>query len=151
MNRGPKPKSPELLCDWRRKQREKDVAAIPEGKALVSPDPPSWMSHGARRIWDILIPLLEAQSTATLIDAMALARYCQMFSQWVELTQYIDSQGGRVEVPRSVIVDEQAVAKNLLAMEREFGMTASARTSIKLYVAPNAGSEVDPREKLFAQ
>lgn len=93
------------------------------------------------------------------IDRNAVARYCARFVRYRECEQFIAKHGetypiknGRGEVvvmktfPQAKMVNQ--IATILIHLEREFGMTPSARASITLPKSPSADQN-DGKAKFF--
>ncbi len=110
------------------------------------------MDRVAKRAWRELVPQLDVRMLAQ-VDRNALARYCTMFSQWHRAQMFLQEHGdtypvrkivtntddeGR-EVQEAVTVGRKAhpqvriaarLNDQLLRLEREFGLTPSARARI---------------------
>lgn len=117
--RGPQPQPTAVLArrgSWRAKIRVGEPR--PSGEIKPAPD---WLDGDAAEMWDFLLPQLTATGVMTRIDWATLARYCEMWSQWLvcradpeRFDRYMRLNG------------------DLLKIEREFGMTPSSRSSIKV-------------------
>lgn len=142
--RGPKPTPTETL-KLRGSWRAKDRAEVPGDTSL--PVAPGWLDSEARLCWDRTIPLIAEMRVLRAADANILARYCRMFSEWVELSAFLDAKivagesrhtyetvdgnGNRIirvlpEAKRCLDLDAA-----LRRIEGEFGLTASARATLK--------------------
>lgn len=78
----------------------------------------------------------------TAIDENALARYCIIYSQWVRATEFMRRHGetypikdsdGKVKcfAPFPQVTIEKSARSDLLRLEREFGLTPSARAGLE--------------------
>ena len=103
-------------------------------------DKPSWLLKEARQAWMLLTDQLDQMGMATKVDSIALARYCAMWEEWQKCIKVIRKQGAlipkvdkagnvshedRPEVARMLKLGEQ-----MLKLEREFGLTPSARAAM---------------------
>lgn len=158
--RGPPPK-PTLL---------KLVSGNPGGRPLnahepVPPpgdaEPPSHLDERARLVWQQVVPRLARIGLARSVDGEALARYCQLIVMWRDCTAFIEKNGRSYPVraesadpkkPGRIIRFDaftetslvMRLARELLAIEREFGLTPSARSRIQ--VAADTASKGDINE-----
>jgi len=117
--------------------------------------PPPYLSEGARRKWEELAPHLVTMGVATVVDADALAAYCECFERWRRLAKMAASsppvfKRGSGEGEETVFVknplwsqvrDAEAA---LRVMAREFGFTPSARSGLRV-----AGSVAAAAERLL--
>lgn len=96
----------------------------------------------------------------TEADINALSRYCRLFERWEKDEQFLSEKGenwvkkdddGTVqsieEFPQ--VARSARIAEQLLRLEREFGMTPSSRTAIK--VDSGSGQEAETKKKNFFQ
>lgn len=158
--RGPPPK-PTLL---------KLVSGNPGGRPLnahepVPPpgdaEPPSHLDERARLVWQQVVPRLARIGLARSVDGEALARYCQLIVMWRDCTAFIEKNGRSYPVraesadpkkPGRIIRFDaftetslvMRLARELLAIEREFGLTPSARSRIQ--VAADTAAKGDMNE-----
>ena len=124
------------------------------------PARPAWLIGDARKAWEELVPLLDQMGVLTIVDRRALARYCKLWARWVALTRVIEKTGevypirGRPteDNPQGAIVSFrtfpqvkiiESLSAELRQLEREFGLTPSARSSIEVEkrVAPQSKLE----------
>ena len=87
--------------------------------------------------WEQLVPMLLGMGVLTTADGNALARYCHMLAQWVELQADIEENGfvdysEQGEKPRAVVKIADSLASQLLKIEQHFGLTPSARSRIQI-------------------
>lgn len=137
--RGP-PKTPTKLLEargsWRAKGRKKEPRA-----ESARPRRPAWLSPAARRIWDRLLPVLDELGVLAVADVDVLARYVTLLGRWLEvardlnrsgLTQEVEIRGSRVVVARPEVKLELQYSRDLLRIEREFGLSPAARAALTL-------------------
>lgn len=164
--RGP-PKKPTIL---------KLVAGNPGGRKLnhlepVPPpgdaEPPSHLDERARLVWDQVVPKLTRIGLARSVDGEVLARYCQLIVMWRDSTQFIEKNGRSYPVradsdnpkkPGKIIRFAafpevglvMRLSRELLAIEREFGLTPSARSRIQVAAEKASQGDVnDLKAKFF--
>ena len=120
------------------------------------PNCPQWLGKEAKATWKKLAPLLDNMGVLTLIDGNALTRYCVMFAEWRKLWEFIEPRGtiytlkAQGKLPAAVMTWPQvrtalALGEQLGKLEREFGLTPSARAC--LHTLPPGETEVVPRGK----
>lgn len=150
--------------------RDLDGGASHRPQLPNQPDPPrgelvapEWLEGEARQLWDAYVPALQVTGLARPIDAGVLARYCDMWADWLECRRAIAKHGpdgffraepsapktqGRVVSVREMPATsrKRKLHKELLIIEREFGLTPAARTRITVEVEKSAGSS--PEELL---
>jgi len=126
----------ELHRSWRAKARADEPE--PERKRPVCP---RWLRDEAKRVWRELIPQLESMGTLGRCDRNALARYCQTWAKWRVAEEFLAESGdvyvrrgdsGKIEAIKEYPQASLALrlADQLLKLEREFGLTPSARAGL---------------------
>lgn len=145
--RGPRPKPTNLkiIEGTYRKDRAPENEARPQDPAA----PPSWLRKDQLAVWSEVVPHLERVGLATTADQVVLGRYVDMLTAWVTLakdirgltksSRYHYTEAGTHRV-HPAFAEFRTLGAELLKLEREFGMTPSARTGIE--AAPTE-SEVD--------
>jgi len=126
----------ELRGSWRAHRRRGE----PEPDRS-RPRCPAWLHREAKRAWRELIPRLEEMNVLARCDRNALARYCQLLALWRQANEWImqhgdiypdkDSRGrivGTKEYPQ--VARAVRLSGELLRLEREFGLTPSARAGL---------------------
>lgn len=139
----------------------------PSGEVVA----PEYLSPEARAHWDRLAPSVVAMKTLTVVDVDAFGRYCELLARYVALKKFVWSKGAGATTYR--VTDERGklryvaelpqaselrqVHRLLLGLEREFGLTSSARSRIQVHpssVAPGAQTgktpAADPASDLVA-
>ena len=137
--RGP-PKTPTTILaargSWRAKVRSEEPH--PE---CVRPVCPQWLTAEARKIWQLIVPLLAEMKLLGAIDRQALARYCTIYTMWRAAAEIIETLGptapaydkdgneigyqDRPEVARMIRLGDQ-----LTRLEGRYGMTPSDRANL---------------------
>lgn len=155
--RGP-PKTPTsvlaLRGSWRAAKRTQEPK--PD---RAKPTCPTWLPAEAKAKWREIVPQLHAMGVLTKIDRGALARYCQTWALWRTCIDFLNQRGtahpiknsrGVVTGVRSYPQLRQAnqLAEQLGRLEREFGLTPSARADLAVQPAPSGPSPFDrPRRR----
>lgn len=119
-------------------------------KGEPQPDPsvpecPRWLSAVARDVWADLVPQLAQMGVLGRCDRNALTRYCQMFAEWRQVTKFLmDNEETQMmrdksgmftkQVERPQVKRSERLASQLLALERQFGLTPSARADLAVPV-----------------
>ena len=116
------------------------------------PDPsmpvcPTWLDPVAKRQWAKLAPELNRMGVLAKIDGNLLARYCQTWSQWRKMIEWVQKHGettpikseeGRVtghkRNPQTEIA--KGLSEMLTRLEPELGMTPSGRTRLEVSTKP---------------
>lgn len=135
--RGPRP-TPTATKKRRgtyRPDRAPKNEAKPDGDAI----PPEWLSKRARGRWPEIVPQLTRCGLATSADEGTLGRYVELLCSWLDarddaarhVGEYHRTQAGAVK-PHPSHEEVRKYHRELLAIEREFGMTPSARTRIEI-------------------
>jgi len=94
------------------------------------PRRPSWLSKDAKTIWRRIVPQLEAMGVLAICDRNALARYCDLVERYIRLSST------PCEGQLTLLLKMTPV---LIRLEREFGLTPSARAGLSV-------PAVNPRE-----
>jgi len=123
---------------------------------LASIAPPKLLRANARPYWDDLAPVLIAMRVLTSADVPAFARYCNLLARYKELDDLLMTKGstgttypikdangktrGVAEWPMAW--ELRQLLNQLLVHEREFGLTPSSRS--KLRVEPVSSTAMTP-------
>lgn len=146
--RGPAPKPTALKLLQGNPGKRSINKNEPQPKSGV-PRCPAWLDGEAKVCWKRMVPLLSAMGVLTLIDADALANYCDTWSRWKRAVLFLQKKGdvytikdedGKVKYIQQL--PQVAIARNLLAVlnryQQEFGLTPAARS--RLTIAEQDGS-----------
>jgi P27 family predicted phage terminase small subunit len=105
------------------------------GYATEAPKRPAWLKGESRQKWDELSEQLSAIGVLTTTDADALARYCDLWSHWLQARKQLH------ELQKADTVDAQffrwqrvyrALGEQLHRVGREFGLTPTARIGLDI-------------------
>lgn len=158
--RGPAAKPKALLKkrgSWRGDVGNKIEAAVDR----EVPPPPKELIKAEKKIYNELVAMLSTlPGLLAKLDVYALARYAQLFYRWKRAEKIVRIKGETYEITSDngeTIVKERPESKislalhdRLLKMERQFGMTPSARAGLAnalLDAKHKHGS--NPEEKFF--
>ena len=129
-------------------RKDRHGAAAVKRNAPGKPRCPQWLSDRAKTIWKATVPKLIKLGIVGSIDEHTLSRYCIMYVQWLDCQKFLNNNGSMLsgtdkngnETTREYPQVRQArsLHKELLAIEREFGMNPSARASLKVELPPRA-------------
>ena len=153
--RGPS-KTPTNILKARGSKRAGDRPAepiAPEGDPVC----PDWLRPEAKDYWARLMPMLQNQKLLAECDENAIARYCQTLAKWRQSEEFLMKHGesyGMVDATGNTIIKAYLqvnlsikLSEVLLRLEREFGLTPSARAS--LGAVENPGINKDKAAKYF--
>jgi P27 family predicted phage terminase small subunit len=132
--RGPAPTPTEVLKrrgSWRAKKRKNE----PKAATTTRPRCPNWLNVEARKEWQRLVVELEDMGVLAVTDRNALSRYCVLLVRWraaekvlrAEGTTFMGAGGPQA---RPETREARDLAAELGRIEREFGLTPSARTRV---------------------
>jgi len=139
----------------------------PQPDALDDFSPPDHIENDelAVRKWDEAVRVLYDMQVMTIADRETLARYCLVWSHWMQMREKCRQFGreimhyeadpnrtdGRLRIkwaqPAPWAVDEKAARKDLLQLEREFGLTPSSRSQVTIH----SNKADDPFEAFLAE
>ena len=139
----------------------------PQPDALDDFSPPNHIENDelAVRKWGEAVRVLYDMQVMTVADRETLARYCVVWSHWMQSREKCRQLGreimhyevdpnrtdGRLRIkwaqPAPWAVDEKAARKDLLQLEREFGLTPSSRSQVTIH----SNKADDPFEAFLAE
>ena len=147
-DRGPAAKPTALrVLHGDRKSRINSQEPQPRDVPLPKPD---WLSDGAKTLWDQLLPDLEAMGTVRASDWPALAALCETLSRWQRINTLAsksppiwkrgeDAEGNPIMVKNPLYAQVRDATAELRVMLREFGLTPSARSGLRVEVSLSGG------------
>ncbi len=103
---------------------------------------PAWLDRRAKDLWKRLVPQLQQMGVLARIDGQALARYCQTYSQYIDMVRAVRKDGYKRGIKNGYEqqTPEVGIATKLqailLKLEAEFGMTPSARARLSVQEEP---------------
>jgi P27 family predicted phage terminase small subunit len=136
MGRGrkPKPTAQHKREGTFRHDRHANRASTPAGV----PSPPEALCDEAAVEWKRVVSLLAAAGLVAQLDRAALALYCQAWGDYWAAKAIVDDEGWTAVGSTGNVIEHPAVKAmqrswaQCLQAAREFGMTPSARASIKM-------------------
>lgn len=153
--RGPRPTPTAIKKKRGAQHRSKHDREPKPTKAKAQTPAPSQLRPKARAVWREVIAILECMGVMTEAEKKILFRYCQTWVRWSDAADFVNEHGPTVELvqwdpnakpakgkepgawvtsykerPESRL--EGRCATLLLGMERELGLTPSARTRIEV-------------------
>lgn len=112
----------------------------------IPPTKPAGMTPAASEHWDLVITELTRLELVKDIDAGSLAALCETYAVWSAARDARDRDGltivqpnGRTVTNPAVVVERQASAE-YRAWCREFGLTPSAESGLRVKGAPDGES-----------
>lgn len=106
--------------------------------------PPPRLTGEALAKWQEIAPLLASMGVFTQADRGVIERYCLMHEQWLHVVKHVQENGMTqlTQTGYSQLTAEGSLFKSLPAelmrIEAQFGMTAAARSTMKVSNAPTA-------------
>lgn len=135
MGRPPVPSAIKLLRGDPGKRGVNHLEPVPPPADLT---PPAGLTGLALDKWVEMAGLFTAMGVFTQADRHTLQRYCLMWEQWDSLEKHCREHGSTqlTSTGYSQVTAEATLArglrKELLEIERQFGMTPAARSSMKV-------------------
>lgn len=143
--RGPQP-LPTAILKLRGSRRAKARAAREPAIDAGAPELLDALTAEESAEWARLVAHLAVLGVTTLVDGRALARLCR---DAVWMRRLVEARTACDDVEAAIWIDRRidAVAARMLAIEREYGLTPSARTRVRPAAKPVA--EASPAAKYF--
>ena len=140
--RGPTPR-PTALKVLHGEKKSRINRSEPQPRPLPVPDAPDWMSDEAKELWASLMPDLEAMGTLKISDWPALASLCETWARFKRVIVLAaksppiykrgeDGDGQPIFVKNPLYAQARDATSELRGMLREFGLTPSARSGLKV-------------------
>ena len=110
-------------------------------------DAPELLTGLSLEMWHRRAPQLADMGVLSEVDRDTLARWCLLYDLFVETWRQVKADGASSSTAAGGkkgnpdVAALRGYAADLLAIEREFGMTPSSRTGL---VASNGKKEIDP-------
>jgi len=151
MGRRPQPTKLKIMRgDPGKRNAKKKLKSEPQPELSALDAPPS-LSEVALAVWRRKAPALARCGILTVSDRDALERYCHTTEMWHECRESIKANGlssataagGSKGNPEVAAL--RGFSADLLAIEREFGMTPSARSGMVV----NREEEADPLDEFI--
>jgi len=107
-----------------------------------TPEMPSHLSEAERAVWHRVVALLSARGALTEGDVFVIEKYCALYVRWRSEQAALNAEGTMVEtlkrvgrndygvyvsVPNPRLKIVQATERQLLALDRELGLTPRHR------------------------
>ncbi len=154
--RGP-PKKPTAL---KRAQGQRE-RQMPEGEILppveTNPQISFDLSPRAEEIFKDVAKRLQSVGLLTVLDKQTVLRYCELFDQFLIYREQLNN-GNPMEIettqmgpklkPNPALKPYLELARELLVLEKQFGMTPAARASLA-HVMPNDDPKAKTKSKLY--
>ena len=136
-----RPREPTQLKILRGNPRRQEIERQLEGEPTPEPaglEPPEILEGLALEMWHRKAPQLLAMGVFTIADRETLERYCIAWELYLAAYQAVKAEGLASEIGsgRRVANPEAALVRgyhaDMLAIEREFGCTPSARSGMSV-------------------
>ena len=132
----PQPTALKVLRGNPGKRRLNDAEARPAAGRV--PTAPRWLSEEGRNEWRRLAPRLHAAGLLTEVDGVALGLLCETFVQYQAARRVVEREGMLATSEKGTAYQHPALGiangarREMLTWAREFGMTPSARSRIRV-------------------
>lgn len=137
------------------------VTALPgadsDSRTVEHIEPPSWLTEGAREVWDSLYPSLHAAGRVKPEYVLEFARYCEFHDQYIKAKEIVDECGFTIvsinkngtgyEMKRPEVSIMQEAAKQCLNISRRFGFTPSDALGLGPIKTPGRPSKNTQRQQ----
>jgi P27 family predicted phage terminase small subunit len=158
MSNAGRPPVPTWLKELRGTLQPADQAGEPQPDSSLYVPPPTELANRpiAKEYWEVHLPLLVKNRMITEVDMAQFALLCLAFEDLIEAEQDLRTNGKTIRTENGYLVQSPYVSmraqrwKEYVELCREFGLTPSARTRIKIQIAL-PGSSGDRRERDEAQ
>ena len=145
--RGPKPTPTAMLKARNSRWPDRNRRNEPKPE-LGRPRCANWINKDAKRAYKMLARDLDRMGVLALIDGRALTRYCQLWSRWRAAETFLQTHNTWYNVKKDdkivrvaawpQVREAHMLADALLKLEREFGLTPSARVRLNAIPMPEA-------------
>lgn len=98
---------------------------------------PDGLGEVGKAVWEEIVPLLDRMGVFTQADRLTIFRYCLLQEEFAKVVAHVRDHGMTqlTETGYSQLTAEGSLFRtlpaDLLKIEREFGMTAAARSTLK--------------------
>lgn len=105
---------------------------------IDAPSPPGHLNTYAKKEWKRIIPVLTKVRMLTEADLAAIAVYCQAYGRWVEAEKLVKAKGFTTVTDKGNVIQRPEVGiantamRDIVSFAKEFGMTPSSRSNIKV-------------------
>ena len=132
MGRPPKPNA------LKRLEGSRHVNPSEPQPSIVPQDPPDYLDETARQEWERVFPELYRLGIATTVDRVALAAYCQAFSDWIAASEAAAANPRVIETPNGALQSSPFVTQarqaraDVVALANQFGFTPASRARLSV-------------------
>jgi P27 family predicted phage terminase small subunit len=151
-----------LLQGNKNRLTKKEIEQRMEAEERLKPKadkvkPPSWLDPLAKKEFRRIVSELSELGLITNVDIVALAAYCDAYSDYVKCTKLIAEEGLMVQytnkaaetnkVPHPLLTKKKQLHEQMKSLAAEFGLTPAARA--KLAMPKQEKKEPDEFERTF--
>jgi P27 family predicted phage terminase small subunit len=144
MSEAGRPPVPTWLKELRGTLQPRQADGEPQPEAAIYIPPPRELADRphASEFWEVHLPLLVKNRMITEVDMTAFAAACLAYEAWIQAEGKVKTEGEVVKTgngylvlsPWSTIASSRR--KEFIDLLREFGLTPSSRTRIKVQIIP---------------
>jgi P27 family predicted phage terminase small subunit len=147
LGRKAKPIQLHLLQGNKNRLTKKEIEERQQAEGRLKPKadkvkPPSWLDTVAKKEFRRIVSELEEIELITNVDVVALATYCDAYSDYVKCCKLIAEEGLMVEytnkaaetnkVPHPLLTKKKQLHEQMKSLATEFGFTPAARAKIAI-------------------
>ncbi len=107
-----------------------DDSQLPSLRPCLDTDTPEFLTDRGKEVWASVFPLLQGANLLTSLDIMTLSRYVDLWAEYLDFTESLVIFKGTPDYPQMYYA-KQSVHKQLLVIEKEFGMTPASRERVR--------------------
>ncbi len=111
-------------------KRSLDDSHVPSLPLVLDIEPPEFLTDKGKEVWASVFPMLRGANLLTSLDIMTLSRYVDLWAEYLDFTDSLVVFKGTKEYPQFYYA-KQSVHKQLLVIEKEFGMTPASRERVR--------------------
>lgn len=155
MSNAGRPPVPSWLKQLRGTQQPGDGADEPHPDDALYIPPPGELANRpvAKEFWEVHLPLLVKNRMVTEVDMTAFALMCVCFEEMIEAENELKEKGKVLKTENGYLVQSPYVSiaqqrrKEFAEYLREFGLTPSARTRLRIQIIPPGGAAGRARDE----
>ena len=110
-----------------------DDSHVPALPLVLDIKPPDFLTAKGKEVWATVFPMLKGARILTAMDIMTLSRYVDLVVDYLSFVEKIDDSRGTPGYIQ-VFYAKQSVHKQLLVIEKEFGMTPASRERVRTVI-----------------
>lgn len=137
-------KGPQKGATYRNRAKPRTVSASTPATTggapdLANPEKPSWLSKAASKLWDKLVPRLQACDHLTSLDEFVLGEYCQITAEMEEIHGKLKGKSyttnsNKTVSKSSLVTVLNDLRRQQLKLAEQLGLTPKSRKAMSIVV-----------------